>query len=504
VGDQIEAVAPGGAVLTLTGFTRSDIRAFDVTDPNAPLELTAAPISTADGYGITVQLAADGGSRIVRAQSSAAAASTPDAVTANVASSICQSAGAEVAVIAPRAFFPALAPWVTARSAAGWSVELDDIEDVFDEMTYGAHQAAAITSFVRLRRGGAAPRTRYLLLAGGASFDPRNFLGKNAPDLVPTALIDTDAIETASDEALADLDGDGLAELAVGRWPSRTPDDLAALVAATLALDGQGPFDRGALIVTGTSGDPSFLAAADQLAAVLPAAPDRYDPSGLAAASAAAGLATHWSAGPSFVQYFGHGSEQIWEGLLSVGTATSLGAPGRPAVVCAMTCLNGLFQDVYQDCLAEDLLQAPGAAVAVWASADLYDAGAQAALAANFAASARSMALGSAAHAARVATGGAGRAMILFGDPTLFGAPTPTSGSAADGAADSGAPSDAGATPDAGGPFPPAGTGGSSTGVPEAGNRGCSCAIGGGAAPDRSSLFLVALLASLVLRRRRA
>src|SRR5206468_12549468 len=128
-----------------------------------------------------------------------------------------------------RAFFPALAPWVAARRAAGWSVELDDVEDVFDEMTFGAHRAVAITDFVRLRRGGAEPRTRYLLLAGSASLDPRNFLGTNVADLVPTALIDTDVIETASDEALADLDGDGVAELAVGRWPARTADELSTM-----------------------------------------------------------------------------------------------------------------------------------------------------------------------------------------------------------------------------------------------------------------------------------
>jgi hypothetical protein len=427
VADQLEAVAPSGSRVVLTGFNRPDVRAFDVTDANAPIELATLPSSAADGYAVTIESPDGGSPRIVRAQSSAIV-NRPDAVTANVPSSICGTGGAEIAVIAPRAFFPALAPWVAARTAAGWSVELDDIEDVFDEMTYGAHHAAAVTAFVRLRRTGATPRTRYLLLAGGASLDPRNFLGKNVPDLVPTALIDTDAIETASDEAMADLDGDGVAELAVGRWPARDADALSALVDATLALDGHGPFDRGALVVTGTSGEASFRTSADEFAAVLPVAADRYDPSGLSSDEARADLVARWSSGPSFVQYFGHGSEQVWEGLLSTDTVGALGAPGRRAVVSAMTCLNGMFQDVYRDCLAEQLLSAPGGAVAVWASADLYDAGAQSALASAFASNANTMALGAAAHGARLATGGAGRAMIFFGDPTLFGSPSPTGG----------------------------------------------------------------------------
>ncbi len=489
VGDQLEAAVPAGARLMLGGFGAPDVRAFDVTDPDAPVELTGVASADGDGAGLAVQLPAAGGpTRIIRARSSAGLRQ-PDAIAPNAPSAICQRAGAEVAVVAPRSFFDALAPWVAARQAAGWSVEVIDVDDLFDEMTYGAHHAAALTDLVRLRRAGSTPRTKYLLLVGAASVDPRNFLGKNVPDLVPTALIDTDAIETASDEALADLDGDGVAELAVGRWPARTADEVAALVTATLAFDGRAPFERGSLIVTGTDGDPAFAASAAALAATLPPGPpvDRYDPSGLAADAATAGLVAHWSASPSFVQYFGHGSQQVWEGLLSADGVDALGQGGRRAVVSAMTCLNGLFHDVYQDCLASRLMRAPSGAVAVWASADLYDAGAQGALAASFAAGARTMALGAAAHAARLATGGAGRAMIFFGDPTLFGAPSPAAaGTDGEGAADGGGPSDGGASP----PPPPAETPGSAGG----------CSLGG--APRGAGIWF-ALLGALVWGRRR-
>ncbi|HZL19669.1 MAG TPA: C25 family cysteine peptidase [Polyangia bacterium] len=423
--DQLEAPVPAGATVALTGFSRSDVQVFDVTDPSAPLELTGALSNDGTAYTATVTLPPGTGVRILRAQSSAGGPSA-DSIAANIPSSICGTPGAELAIVAPRMFFGALAPLVAARVQAGWTVELDDVEDVFDEMSYGAHHAAAITNFVRLRHAGSAPRTKYLLMVGGASFDPRNFLGKGIPDLVPTQLIDTDAIETASDESLADLDGDGLAEVAVGRWPARTVDEVSALVTATLALDGHAPFDRGALIVTGTTGDPGFQAAALSVTAALPAAPDLFDAAGLDSADALSGLVAHWAASPSYVQYFGHGSEAIWEDLLSNDDVDSLGQGGQRAVVLAMTCLNGFFQDVYQDCLAERLLQATSGAVAVWASADLYDAGAQGALATSFAQNVQKMALGMAVHQARVATGGAGRAMVLFGDPTLFGAPTPS------------------------------------------------------------------------------
>ena len=43
----------------------------------------------------------------------------------------------------------------------------------------------------------------------------------------------------------------------------------------------------------------------------------------------------------------------------------------RAPIVVAMTCLNGLFQDLYTDSLAETLQRAPNGAVAVWASSAL-------------------------------------------------------------------------------------------------------------------------------------
>jgi hypothetical protein len=489
VADQIEAPVPAGATVAFTGFSRGDVQVFDVTEPSAPFELTGALSNDGAGYAATVTLPPGTGLRILRAQSSAGWP-IAESIAANLPSSICGAPGAELAIVAPRMFFGALAPLVAARVQAGWTVELDDVEDIFDEMSYGAHHAAAITNFVRLRQAGSAPRNRYLLLVGGASLDPRNFLGKGIPDLVPTQLIDTDVIETASDEALADLDGDGLAEVAVGRWPARTVDEVSALVSATLSFDGQTPFDRGSLIVTGTSGDPGFRAAALSVTAALPAAPDLFEAAGLSGADALSGLVAHWAARPSYVQYFGHGSEAVWEGLLSNDDVDSLGQGGQRAVVLAMTCLNGFFQDVYQDCLAERLLQATSGAVAVWASADLYDAGAQGALATSFAQNAQRMALGMAVHQARVATGGAGRAMVLFGDPTLFGAPTPSDPNTA---VISGPP----------GPTPitsPAASGSASTGADAA--AGGSCAIGGGDRTGWSLAFSVALGLVAIGRRR--
>jgi peptidase C25-like protein len=97
---------------------------------------------------------------------------------------------------------------------------------------------------------------------------------------------------------------------------------------------------------------------------------------------------------------------------------------GTPAVVASMTCLNGFFQDVYEDCLAERLMRADNGAAAVWASSSLEEGGAQGQLARAFEKNLATKSLGDSARAAKASFASANASMVLFGDPTLFGRPT--------------------------------------------------------------------------------
>jgi MYXO-CTERM domain-containing protein len=161
---------------------------------------------------------------------------------------------------------------------------------------------------------------------------------------------------------------------------------------------------------------------------------------------------------------------------------SGVGADGKRAVIVALTRLNGFFHDVYQGCLAERLLQAPNGAVAVWSSTDLSESGAHAGLAAAFAKSAQTLALGEAVRQARIATGGAGRAMVLLGDPTLFGRPS-----------NAGLP-----------PLPPTGVPTKGvTGGESAQSGGCGCALADRGGRSEAFVAIVALLLAAARGRRR-
>ena len=116
----------------------------------------------------------------------------------------------------------ALAPLVARRVQEGWTVQIADVQDVYDEQGFGDKSPAAIRAFIQRARASWRVPPRFVLFVGDATFDPRNFLAKGDFDFVPTQLIDTAAMETASDDWFVDDDLDGVPEIAIGRLPVRT------------------------------------------------------------------------------------------------------------------------------------------------------------------------------------------------------------------------------------------------------------------------------------------
>jgi len=84
-------------------------------------------------------------------------------------------------------------------------------------------------------------KPRFVLFAGDASYDPKNYLGFGDSDFVPTRLIDTQFMETSSDDWFSDFDSDGIADMATGRLPARTGEELATMVSKIINYGGAGP-----------------------------------------------------------------------------------------------------------------------------------------------------------------------------------------------------------------------------------------------------------------------
>jgi hypothetical protein len=421
--DRLRFTVEGGQVVKVGGFSTGRIRVMDVTEPDAVRGVAAAIGSDALGYVVSV-VAPGAGTRTLFAFTEAAV-EQPAEIVANEPSAW-HRAGmqGEMVVISHKEFIPALYPLLVLRKGQGWSVAVVDVQDIYDEWSFGAKSPYAIRDFLAQAQSNWRQPPRFVLLVGDASFDPRNYLGLGDFDLVPTKLVDTAFLETASDDWFGDFSGGGLAAVGIGRLPVRTATEAVAMVGKIVGYEGGGGA-REVVLVADRNDSFDFEGASAAVEALLPGNATRREifVGALGDSGARSQLLTRWQAGPALVNYIGHGSVEVWTGreLLTTGDALALTNGGQLPVVLAMTCLNGFFHDLYTESLAEGLLKAErGGAVAVWASSGLTDPEPQAHLNQVMVQGLfQGLTLGEAAIAAKASITDVDvrRTWILFGDP---------------------------------------------------------------------------------------
>ncbi len=426
-GDVLQASVPAGQPVTIGGFSSKRIRVLDVTHPDAVQAVQGQVQKRGAGYAVTV-VPPGTGARTLLAFTDGIAA-PPRAIRLNAPSQWHAAGhGADLVILTPRAFLPSLATLKAWRESQGWTVALIAVEDLYDEFGFGAKSPWALRAFVQHALQQWAPAPRFLLLAGDASVDPRNFMGLGDRDFVPTKLIDTDFMETASDDWFGDLDGNGVPELAVGRLAVRTAAEAASVVQKLIAYDQAPARPKTAVLVADRPDGFDFEAATERLMALLPPSQvgvEKIYRSRSDDATAHNALLAAFQAEPWLVSYLGHGSIEVWQGsLLTAEDARALTTTGpHLPLVSAMTCLNGFFHDVYSEqSLAEALQTAPnGGAIAIWASSTVTKPDMQAVMNRGLVRRLlQGMTLGEAAVQAKagVPDPDVRRSWILFGDPT--------------------------------------------------------------------------------------
>ena len=423
--DTLTCTADAGVPVTIDGFRSADIRVIDITAPEQMYEITGAVRSDETGYAVTFTTPGSGARTLFAFTENAVG--KPVMIKANSPSSWSSpNSGADLVIISHRDFREALQPLMRLRQSQRLSVVFVDVEDLYDEFSFGAKDPRVIREFLRLAKAQWRTPPRVVLLAGDAGVDPRNYLGFGDNDLVPTKLIDTQYLETASDDWFTDFNDDGLPEMAVGRLPVRTKEEAAAVV-AKIQWHERPVGMNGAVFVADTREGFDFEAAAREIEGLLPVSMPvhevfrgRFQSDGEARQEVLSSI----DQGPSLVTYIGHGSVGLWRGgILSSDDADGLINGARLPFVVAMTCLNGAFHDLYTRSLAEALLTAPqGGAVAVWASSGLTEPEGQLLMNKELMRllfNGKSLTLGEATMRAKAATTDQDirKTWILFGDP---------------------------------------------------------------------------------------
>jgi hypothetical protein len=274
---------------------------------------------------------------------------------------------ADYLVIGPSELASAAAPLLEHRRRQGLTVKFAATEDIESEFGFGEARPEAIRSFLSYAyHHWGEPKLRYVLLLGDATYDFKDYLRTGVRNLLPPLLVKTSYLWTASDPTFAAIHGeDLLPDVALGRLPAASPEELRVMVSKILSYENGDADLAGSLLLVTDNSDRAgdFEANAAEIARGVLAGRDVRHISVTELGSATRGeLLSALDDGPSLLSYIGHGGIHLWadENVFNIGDVPSLAPQAQQPLLFTMNCLNGYFHFPYFDSLAEAFLKAEG------------------------------------------------------------------------------------------------------------------------------------------------
>ena len=267
-----------------------------------------------------------------------------------------------------------LARW----ESEGLRTKIVDVEQVYRRYSGGRIDPTAIDRY--LGDATLAMGLRYVLLVGGDSYDHLNHLGLGTLTFIPTPYGRThDFVNYAPlDSRYADLDGDGLIDLALGRLPVRTAAELSSLTQKILAFE-NAPHQRSSLMIADRTGADglSFRSASENFAISIAAGwalptevfLDRYASGNAGTAAARSDISAAVNSGRALTTFVGHSAPGIWsrERLLDAGQVQSglFSNANLPTLVTQFGCWGAYYSVPQYNTMAHALLLGSGGASGV-------------------------------------------------------------------------------------------------------------------------------------------
>jgi len=191
-------------------------------------------------------------------------------------------------------------------------------------------------------------------------------MGSSRPAPLPALWTKTSYLWTASDPALAAVNGDDLLpDLAIGRLPAASVEEAASLVRKQLDWEdsGQDLAGAAALVADNPDAGGDFEAdIADIQASFLPGRPVERILVREDGASTRDRIRAAFDGGLSLASYVGHGGAAVWasENVLNSWDVASLVAQSQQPLLVTMNCLNGYFVSPTFDALGTAFVKADG------------------------------------------------------------------------------------------------------------------------------------------------
>lgn len=395
-GDRIyvESVVGGANRIAIAGFSTPQTQVYDVRDPHQPVRLTTTQ-AVATGGTYTIHFWDAALPKPTYFLSSQAALTAPLAIEPDFPSSWSSpSHEADYIAVVHPSLWNAIQPLMDHRTAEGLRVAKVDVQDVYDEWSFGRRDPEAIRSFLTFAYqhwNGTGPRPQYVLLVGDGHYDFTGVSGSTLPNLIPPYLIDVDPWlgETAADNRFVSVDGpsDYLPDMAVGRIPATSAAEVTAVVNKIVAYETTAPsgdWQNRVVFVADNNSDSAgnFHAYSDEIR--LNWLPTSYQSQTIyyyrdyfSAPAMRTAIKNAFNADAFYLQWFGHSGKFRWglNLLFNIFDPPALTANDTWPVTAAYSCWAGYFINLttnYQSLGETLLLSAQRGSVADFSPSGLH------------------------------------------------------------------------------------------------------------------------------------
>ncbi len=369
-----------GRAFTVAGLPSADVVVYRIDGDGRVRYLTGTRVE-ADGGGYRVSFrgtVAMATYHVVAESAIAAPAIEPVDVPVDCAA----GAQARYLVIAHEDFIDAdLQRLVDTRAGQGHSAAVVPTAGLYAHYSDGRFDPEAIRACIKdavANRG-----TEAVLLVGADTYDYKDWFEIGAMSLLPSLYAQTGSIVhwAPSDALMADVDGDGLQDLAIGRLPVRTSEDLKNVVDRTLDYAST-RYAKTAVFAADrydAAQAHSFTADSEAILAGLPAdwSVQKAYIDDLGVAGARSTLLHAINQGVALTAYVGHSGPTDWtfDGLFTSADVAGLTNAGAPTVVAQWGCWNTFYVSPFANSLGHSfMLSGDRGAAAVLGASTLTEA----------------------------------------------------------------------------------------------------------------------------------
>lgn len=288
---------------------------------------------------------------------------------------------------------------VSHREAQGLSVLTVDIEQIYEEFSYGRVSSQAIKDFILYTQTNWTSSPKYVFLLGDATYDPRNALGFTSETrLLPMPLEQGLNLDFGAMSWLSTLDGEAAPTLRMGWLPTSDPVKVKSYVDKVIDYENgvRAPLaaKKSVFIAGEDTKNERFVEKVTSLKNLhdnldLSYTSEVLDRNVLGSdAATKAEINNQFDNSPLLMTYYGHGAEDLWgsNDIFNTDDANDLTNTTLP-IVASFNCLNAYFYDAdttYKSLGEELVLNSNGGAIAFWGSTTMTAPTSQMNLATSF------------------------------------------------------------------------------------------------------------------------